>query len=165
MSVRILRPSRWAKRRSARCMSWRPHVSGAESPIEPKVADPAGGAKAPRVSIKAGSSEKASGAPSQAPSYSNKMVSAPRARLQWARPTGRVCPPRSICTSKSVTTEPCRLSLQMDALSQLGSGKVLTDAVMAEIGGLRKSVEEAEGLEGTGIYANADAGITRFDPL
>jgi hypothetical protein len=53
----------------------------------------------------------------------------------------------------------------MDVLSQLGSGKVLTDAVMAEIGDLRKSVEEAEGLEGTGIYANADAGITRFDPL
>ncbi len=57
-SARTERPSRSASRRSARCISCRPQVSGAESPMEPKIASPAGGANVPRVSARAGSREK-----------------------------------------------------------------------------------------------------------
>lgn len=81
-------------------MRWRPQVSGVESPMDPKVDSPAGGAKAPRVSASAGSSEKRPGVRSHASSYSNRIVSIPRTRLLLATLTDRVWPFRSICTAE-----------------------------------------------------------------
>lgn len=69
--------------------------------MEPKVASPAGGAKAPRVRARAGSRENRSESSSHARSYSKRMVSGLRARLLLASPKRRVRPPRSIYTSKS----------------------------------------------------------------
>lgn len=68
----------------------RPQVSGAESPMEPKVASPAGGVNVPRVRARAGSRENRSWSSSHLPSYSKRMVSAPRTRLLRTSPTGRV---------------------------------------------------------------------------
>ena len=118
-SERTARPSRSAIRRSARCISLRPQVSGAESPMDPKVASPTGGANAPRVSARAGSSEKRSGSPSHVASYSKRMISPPRVRLLLASPIRLVRPRRSIRTSKSPISRP---PLEVDVLWQIGPG-------------------------------------------
>ena len=70
--------------------SLRPHVSGAESLKEPWINYPADGANPPRIKGSSGSSSKRSGFRNHASSYSKVIVSLPRARLQWAQPTGCV---------------------------------------------------------------------------
>src|SRR3546814_20602021 len=109
-----------------------------------KVANPAGGAKAPRVSASAGSSEKRSGSSSHASSYSKRMVSVPRTRLLLASPIGRVRPSRSICTSKSAIVGRSGWPPEMDVLGQAGAGQRLPDAVVADVGDLSKTIEETE---------------------
>ena len=83
--MRTARPSRSARRRSARCIRRRPQASGADSPIDPKTASPAGGAKRPRVKARAGSIEKRAGSASHSGAYSNTTISLPRTRPQRIR--------------------------------------------------------------------------------
>ena len=53
----------------------------------------------------------------------------------------------------------------MDVLGQIGAGKCLPDAVVADVGDLTQAVEQAEGLQHAGIDAYADIGVAGFDPL
>jgi len=50
-------------------------------------------------------------------------------------------------------------------LGQVGAGERLTDAVVADVGNLAQTVEQAEGLQDAGINADADVGVPSFDPL
>src|SRR6185437_3782414 len=135
------------------------------SPIEPKIASPAGGAKAPRVKASAGSSEKRSGSSSHVPSYSKRIASVPRARLLLASPIGRVRPSRSICTSKSVIAGRSGWPLEMHVLGQIGGGQRLSDGVVADVGKLAETVEQAERLQNAGINSDAHIGVPCLDPL
>lgn len=53
----------------------------------------------------------------------------------------------------------------MDVLGQMGTGQCLSDAVIADVGDLAESVEQAECLEDAGINADADVGVPSFDSL
>src|SRR4051794_30135285 len=146
-------------------MRRRPHVSGAESPIDPKMACPAGGAKPPRVNARAGSIEKRSGSASHSGAYSNITISLPRTLLVRARPTGRVRPVRSIWTSISAMMGRPRCALEVDALRQLRAGQGLADAVAADVGNLAEAIEQAQRLQDGGVDADADIGVASFDLL
>lgn len=50
-------------------------------------------------------------------------------------------------------------------LRQVGAGERLTDAVVADVGDMAQAVEQAERLQDTGINADADVGVSGFDPL
>src|ERR1700733_913560 len=146
-------------------MMRRPQVSGAESPMDPKRAWPAGGANPPWVNASAGSIEKRSGSVSQSGVYSKTIVSFPCTLLLRAKPTGRARPSRSIWTSMSAMSGWPLCALEADALRQLGAGKGLADAIAADVGDFSETVEEAERLQDGGIDADADIGVARFDPL
>ncbi len=53
----------------------------------------------------------------------------------------------------------------MDVLGQPCAGKSLPDAVIADVSNLAQAVEQAECLQDTGVYADADIGVASFDPL
>lgn len=53
----------------------------------------------------------------------------------------------------------------MDVLGQIGACQCLSDTVVADVGNLAQAVEQAQGLKDTGIDADADSGVPRFDPL
>src|SRR5579885_629877 len=144
-------------------MRRRPQVSGAESPMDPKMACPAGGAKPPRVNARAGSIEKRSGSASHAGAYSKTTVSLPRTLLLRARPTGRVRPARSIWTSMSAMIGRPRRALETDALWQLCAGQGLADAVAGDVGDLAQAIEQAKRLQHGAVDADADISIARFD--
>src|SRR6202034_623589 len=158
------RPSLSARRRSERCIRRRPQVSGAESPMEPKMAWPGGGAKPPRVSLRAGSIEKRSGSSSHSGTYSTTTVSLPRTRLLLAKPTLRVRPSSSMWTSKSAIVGSGG-SLEADVFGELCAGQRLSDWVVADVGDLAQTVEQAERLEYAGIYSDAYIGVPGFNFL
>src|SRR6185312_8643514 len=160
-----LRPSRSANRRSARCMRRRPQVSGAESPMDPKIACPAGGAKPPRVNARAGSIEKRSGSASHSGAYSKTTVSPPRPLLLRARPTGRARPWRSIWTSTSAMTGRRQCALETNAFWQFRAGQPLADAVAGDVGDLAQAIEKTKRLQDGSVDADADVGVAGFDLL
>src|SRR5580704_14175406 len=146
-------------------MRRRPQVSGAESPIDPKMACPAGGAKPPRVNARAGSIENRSGSASHSGAYSKTTVSLPRTLLLRARPTGRVRPSMSIWTSMSAMIGRRQCALEADAFRQLRAGQGLADAVARDVGEFAQAVEQAKRLQDCGVNADADIGVARFDLL
>ena len=93
-----------ASRRSLRCIKRRPHVSGAESPSDPKFRlSLRWRESAPGSSASAGSIEKRFGSSSHSSRYSKATVLFPRAWFACAIPMGRGVPPRSTWTSMSGT--------------------------------------------------------------
>ena len=77
----------------------------------------------------------------------------------------RVRPSRSICTSKSAIARRSRCPLEVDVLGQVGAGQGLPDRVVADIGDLAQTVEQAERVKDARIDANADIGIPGLDLL
>src|SRR3546814_18594513 len=93
------------------------------------------------------------------------MVSVPRTRLLLANPTGCMRPSRSIFTSKSAIAGRSRRPLELDMFGQFGAGQRLSDRVVADIGDLAQTVEQAERLKDARIDADADAGVPSLDFL
>ena len=50
-------------------------------------------------------------------------------------------------------------------LWQIGAGQRLSDAVVADVGDLAQTVEQAKRLKDAGIDADADIGVAAFDLL
>lgn len=50
-------------------------------------------------------------------------------------------------------------------LGQFGAGQRLSDAIVADVGDLAQTVEQAERLKDAGIDADADVGVTGLDSL
>lgn len=48
-------------------------------------------------------------------------------------------------------------------LGQFGAGQRLSDAIVADVGDLAQTVEQAERLKDAGIDADADVGVTGLD--
>src|SRR5437667_11392544 len=144
-------------------MSRRPQVSGAESPIDPKIAWLRDVGKTPRVKVRAGSIEKRLSLASHASSYSNVTVSARRAVCRRRSPTSRVVPFRSIWTSTSAIG--FRFSFWTSAFGKFCCGEGLTYAVSGQVCDVGQAVEQPKGLQGGGVNADADAGIASLDPL
>jgi len=53
----------------------------------------------------------------------------------------------------------------MDVFREFGTGKGLSDPIVADIGNLAQTIQQAESMQDTCIDADADIGVTGFDPL
>ncbi len=91
--------------------------------------------------------------------------SPPRTRLLRANPTSRTSPSRSRWTSKSAIPRSCGGRREVDTFGQCRTRQHLSGGIVADVGEVSETFQQAERLENASIDPDADARVPRLDPL